>query len=531
MQNGQVPAPLSFTDAATSADQQPVTWYDTITNGNIEHLMPPWGDSLSDAERWDVGMYTYMLPYSQDQIAHGHDLYDADCSGCDTSALTDLATMATLSQNALIEHLGAMPAFAGLSDADKNDLAAYVRTLSFANPGVVAATAQAERTVEPPVSTAEVGATSGTVDGKVTNGTASGSVPDNLTLTLFIFDANLNQQQMTTSENADGSYSFADVPLDPSNTYVVTTNYRNRVFASDLLTGDKLSADASDGTVDLPVTIYELTEDADVIKIDGLVTQISIIGDSMQIAQVFNFTNTSDRAFTSSETASNGEPISVVITLPPGAVVAGFPDNQNRYVVDQDKFTVFDTVPVLPGEQHIVQLVYLIPYDQGAIIEQPMNYTLNGPVRLLINPPTLTTTSEQLPSLGQQTVGNTEYAIYGAPLSLAAGDVLRYTVSGEGISATENAARNEPVVSSNSLLLVVVGVLVIAGLLGGGLFLIARRNRSGDQQVIDILVRQIAELDADHDAGKIDDDAYEQQRSALKARLASLMERKKTSEK
>ena len=127
------------------------------------------------------------------------------------------------------------------------------------------------------------------------------------------------------------------------------------------------------------------------------------------MAQVFNFTNTSDRAFTSSQTASNGDAISLVITLPPGAVVAGFPDNQNRYVVDQDNFTVFDTVPVLPNEQHLVQIVYLIPYNKDAIIEQPMNYALNGPVRLLINPPTLKVTSEQLPPLGQQTVGNTQY--------------------------------------------------------------------------------------------------------------------------
>ena len=276
MQNGQVPAPLAFTDAATSADQQPVTWYNTITNGNIEHLMPPWRDSLSEAERWAVAMYTYMLPYSQEQIAHGHDLYGANCGGCDTSDLTDLATMATLSQNALIAALSAMPAFAGLSKADQQDLAAYVRTLSFASPGGAAATAEPARTVEAPASTAEVGATSVTVDGKVTNGTASGSVPDGLSITLFIFDADLNQQQMTTTASADGSYRFADVPLDPSNTYVITTNYRDRVFASDLLTGDTLSADASDGTVNLPVTIYELTEDPDVIEITGLVTQVSV---------------------------------------------------------------------------------------------------------------------------------------------------------------------------------------------------------------------------------------------------------------
>jgi hypothetical protein len=45
--------------------------------------------------------------------------------------------------------------------------------------------------------------------------------------------------------------------------------------------------------------------------------------------------------------------------------------------------------------------------------------------------------------------------------------------------------------------------------------------------VIDILVRQIAELDAEHEAGRIDDDSHERQRAALKARLTALMERKK----
>ncbi|MCC6802949.1 MAG: hypothetical protein IT319_08695, partial [Anaerolineae bacterium] len=104
---------------------------------------------------------------------------------------------------------------------------------------------------------------------------------------------------------------------------------------------------------------------------------------------------------------------------------------------------------------------------------------------------------------------------------------LRYEVSGEGLTAAQNADRTAPVVSSTSLPLIVVGALIIIGLLVGGLYLIAVRNRAGDQQVIDILIRQIAELDTDHAAGKIPDDAYQQQRAALKARLAALMERKK----
>ncbi|MEP7294230.1 MAG: hypothetical protein ABI835_20750, partial [Chloroflexota bacterium] len=362
-----------------------------------------------------------------------------------------------------------------------------------------------------------------TVSGQVTNGTAGGSIPADLSLTLFVFDPDFNQQQTSVSASADGSFSFPDVPFDSASTYVVTVDYRDRVFTSELLAGDMLNADAADGSLNLPISIYELTEDPDVIRIDGLVTQLSVAGESLQVAQVFNVTNTGDRAFTSSQAASNGGMISLVITLPPGAIIAGFPDNQNRYSFDQENFTVFDTLPVLPGEQHLVQVVYLIQYDSGgAIIEQPLNYALEGPVRLLVTPLNVGISSDQLASRGTETVGNSQFQGYGADLSLAAGDVLRYDISGTGA-----AVGTTQTVSSSNLLPLVAGVLIIAALLGGGLLVIGTRSRSGDQQVIDILVRQIAELDAEHDSGQIDTDSYERQRAALKARLTALMERKK----
>lgn len=548
VQSGEVPQPADFTDPATSSSLRPDAWYDTITNGRIENLMPPWRDELTDSERWSVALYTYMLPYTREQIERGRAIFSAHCAEChgeggkgdgeradeiDTvpADLTDLGELATLSRDTLFEIVSQgsgddMPAFAGeLSETERREVVAYARTFALANADSLGTIAQV--TAEAPDATLEISPAFVTVSGQISSGTASGSVPTDLPVTLYVFDADLNRQQQTTSADADGSYTFADVPLDLTGTYAVTTSYRDRIFASDLLSADALSTDAADGTVDLPITIYELTEDPDVIQIAGLVAQVTVVGEGLQVAQVFNFTNTSDRAFTSSQTTSDGQPISVVITLPPGAVVAGFPDSQDRYAVDQDNFTVFDTIPVLPGEEHLVQLVYLIPYDGGAIIEQPLNYAVDGPVRLLLNPPAVAVTSAQLPTLGVETVGNTQYQSYGGQLSLPPGEVLRYELSGEGLSAAENADRNAPVVSSNNLLLIVAGVLIIAALLGGGLYLIASRNRSGDQQVIDILIRQIAELDTDHDAGSIPDDAYEQQRSALKARLAALMERKK----
>lgn len=554
VKSGQVPQPLAFTDPTTSNAQRPDTWYNTITNGNIEHLMPPWRDALTDAERWDVALYTYTLADAPDQIARGRAIFSANCAECHgdqgkgdgpraarirtmPADLTDLTEMATLSRDLMFKIVSEgsgedMPAFADrLGEADRKAVVAYARTLALANADAIGTTLPAQ-TVEPPLATEEVteaplAFTSVTVSGQITNGTAGSSAPGSLAVTLYTFDANLNQQQTAGTANADGSFSFADVPLDLASTYVVTTTYRDQIFASALLSGAALRAEAADGTLTLPVIVYELTEDPDVITIAGIVTQVSVIGSNMQVAQVFNVSNTSDRAFTTSQKTSSGAAISLVITLPPGAVVAGFPDNQNRYAVDAANFTVFDTLPVLPGEEHIVQIVYLIPYDNGAIIEQPLNYAVQGPVRLLLDPTSIQVTSAQLPALGEQTVGNSQYAVFGATLTLAAGDVLRYELNGSGMSAAENADRSAPVVSSNNLLILVIGVLVIAALLGGGLFLIAARNRSGDQQVIAILVRQIAELDTDHEAGKIDDDAYASQRAALKARLATLMERKK----
>jgi mono/diheme cytochrome c family protein len=526
VQNGQLAKLADFTDRATTIDQTPADFFATITNGKIENLMPPWGDALSAEERWAAAMYTYTLPFSQEQIARGADLYATHCADCALDAPEQTVSLNGLELDARINSI---PALAALNDTERVDVAAYLRSLSVTNASAIGTIAQPEATTEVPIATEDANATetvlpeSVTVTGTVSNGTAAGSIPDDLPIILYTFDADFNQQQVSGSANADGNFSFPDVVFDVDSTYAVTTTYRSQVFASDLLSGDALRTEAADGTLSLPITIYELTEDPAVIRIDGLVTQVSVQGDSLQIVQAFNILNTGDRAFTSNQTASNGATISLVIQLPPGAVVVGFPENQNRYITDADTFTIFDTFPVLPAEQHIVQVVYIIPYDSGgAIIEQPLTYALDGPVRLLMTPLTMGVKSDQLQPRGTETVGDSQYQGYGADLTLAAGEVLRYELT--GASAPVSTA---PVVSSDSLLPIVLIVLGIAALLGGGLVMLGTRNRSGDQQVIDILVRQIAELDAEHEAGRIDDDSHERQRAALKARLTALMERKK----
>jgi hypothetical protein len=299
--------------------------------------------------------------------------------------------------------------------------------------------------------------------------------------------------------------------------------------------------------VTLPLSIYELTEDPAVIEIVGMVTQVNVAGDNLEFLQVFRISNISDRAFTTSQTTSDGRPISLVVPLPPGAIVAGFPE-QGRYVFVQDDFTVLDTLPVLPGEEHIVQLGYFISYGEDAIIEQELNYTLNGPARLLVRPENVRVTSDQLSSRGPEVVGSAQYASYGADFSLAPGGVISFELTGQG-GASSAVPITGTAVSSDNLLpvaLAVLGVTVVVAVIV--LLIYSNRRRqplpprqavtptetvprhrgalARETQLIDILLEQIAELDSDFEAGKIEKDAYDRQRAALKTRLSDLMRQK-----
>jgi hypothetical protein len=360
----------------------------------------------------------------------------------------------------------------------------------------------------------------------VTNGTADASVPADIELALFVFAADFSQQQFETATDANGNYTFADVPLLPDSAYVVTTAYRDRIFTSALARGSAFT----DGTGSLPVTIYELTEDPAVLEIAGMVTQVNVTNEGLEVAQVLNVINSSDRAYSTNQTTPDGRPISLVIPLPPGALVAGFSE-QGRYVFVQEDFTVLDTAPVLPGEEHLVQLIYFIDYGGDAIIEQELNYVVNGPVRLLVRPERVSVTSEQLPPRGTETVGDSTYAGYGAELEMAAGNVLRYELSGEGGTSAVTSPTSNAVTTINLLpvVLALIGVIILLIVL---LIILQRRYshaaRAGSTPAVSVretLLAQIAELDAAYEAGQIDEETYQRQRAALKAQVADLMKR------
>ena len=532
----------AFTDPETARHQTPQEWFSTITNGRIENLMPPWGDSLSEEDRWAVALYTYTMAYSPELLRQGETLWQDNCVECHGETgrgdgpkaseinrpignLTEQTEIVTYSDQNLYtivtEGQGQnMPSFADdLTDAERYAVVAYARTLSLGHSDVIGQIPPTPDAAAAAEATAEVtAAVHGTITGMVTNGTSASTVPSDLQVNLIISSGgNLVSRQQTNL--SDTSFTFTDVPIIAGADYVTAVIYRDRLFTSSFVSGDELVT-----TMDMPITIYELTEDPAVLSISGVVTQVSAIGDTLEVRQVFRFNNSGDRVFTTSNSLGDNVFASVIVSLPPGAQVVSF-DDPNRYVVSDQNFSIVDTAPVFPGDDHLVVVVYILPYDGSpALIEQPVNYPMNGQVQLLVYPESLSVTSEQLPSLGPRTLGNNTYQAYGTTLSLASGDVIRYELSGAAAPAAEDVSVTTSSGDSNALP-ILLGIIGVAAILAGVLLYLRGRKPApaNNAKLIDALMRQIAELDDAHAAGQLNHDLWHRQRDQLKAHLAELM--------
>lgn len=553
--NGNLPdPPPDFNDPATIQAQSPTQWFDTITNGRLEKLMPPWRESLSEAERWSVALYTYTMSYDPEQITQGQRLWEANCAEChgETGAgdgpraqelninarnLSLPEALIDASDAMLFETLtqgkgDVMPAFADiLSESERWAVIAFARTLSLKNADLSApesvspaVTAEVEATVAEvmsPAVTPEIEATAaevfGTVSGIVTNESAGAQLPDDLVVSLQILDRQGREERRETLVNADGSFNFEDVPLSNDRGYMVTSSYQDRLFGSNLIQGD-----ATRPTLELPFSIYELTDDRSVIQTDNIILEISRAADTLQITQIMSYTNSSDRLYTRSEQVADGRFASVVVPLPLGARVLNFADDSQRYVFADNLTAVIDTRPVTPGKSHIVHILYTLPFQEGMTVDVPLEYTLEGSVRLLVQPDSLSLTSELMPPLGRQTMGSTVFQSYGSTLSMAAGDDLLFSVNSVGVNSPASS-----LTSDNLLPAVLIAIGSLSILIAGVLYYLGRRvpAASAATQLRDVIIEQIAELDELHKQGQINPNAYQEQRKRLKSRLAKLIDK------
>lgn len=495
VQSGEVPRMPSFQEGTHVRQQTPAAYYEIITNGNLENLMPPWADSLSEQERWDVAMYTYTRNYTPDFLQQGEALYQEDAQAVAFSPmLSDRQRAEELAQTFAIS----------LENAEA--IAAYERIQTLSNYGISAA--------DLPESV--------NLSVLVENGTTGSATPDALPVLLIYGDFSLPdgivQQEGTLTEN---SAIFADVPVEASYEYFALTTFANVRFVSEQLTGFDLTEDR-----ELSIDIYELTTDpasVTLTAIDYLVEQLSVpeMGTGLVIRQTNTYINDTDRVFwLPPDVTGTSRAISVAATLPPASFVMATNDRGgNRYIIADQEGIIIDTLPINPGE-HVVEFQYFVPYETGAVIDQPLNTALDGTVTLDFTTTSLTVRDERFTQVAAESITQPNVAArYQAEYQLANGESLQFELAGS-LFASENTSTDPNIVPTDALLPVLLVVAI--GLVVLTVVLFWLQGRGDKDRQIDNLLQQLATLEKMHDAGQINHDVYRKQQSDLQARLEEL---------
>jgi hypothetical protein len=365
----------------------------------------------------------------------------------------------------------------------------------------------------------------GVVTGRVSNGTAGASLPAAQEVILHIVDNDFNEETFTTSAAADGTFRFENVPMLAERDYLITAEYNDGLFLSGLTPGDPAVLE-----IDIPVTIYETGSDASGVKIENIVSQLSTSEGALQIVQIVTFVNTSDRVYLVAGEHGNR---SVAVAVPQGATYQDFMGG--GFIVSTDGTQVYDTRALVPGEPLRMHLVYFLPLPQNGealVIDQPLNYPLDGEVQVFFGTPDLDMTStDVLASMPPMHTSSGVFPTFGGNLTRASGENLRYELAYDptATAAAADSAATVPVSTPTLTLNPAAVVMIILGVgaigLAVALFIRERGQRTqlsaGDQA--NLLMKQIAELDIQFKQGDINKEQYNRQRSLMKSRLMQLV--------
>ncbi len=496
------------------------TWQELFAitkNGNMQRMMPPWKNQLSDQEIWDTVAYAWRLHTASAEVEQGQTLYEANCAACHgpdgkgavagAPNLADFAVTSGVSQAAWAASVangkGAMPAFTGkLSEAEQRATLVYARSLSLGGP----------------LFRGPLTAGAGIISGTVTNGTTSQPVP-NLTVELGIFDTSALAEQRSATTDAAGVYRFTDLPTDTGLAFAVRVQYPAGVPYST----DFASFAAGQTALNLPVSVYETTDNAAGVRLERVHFIVEFDAGQALVAELLVFSLDGAQAY-----VGDGSAV-LRFTLPAGATDLAINEEEigGRFQATADGFV--DLLALPPGA-NVRQVLYryALPYSGGTLdLVRTLAYPAAN-VNALVSDVGQKITSQGLTDQGVRQTQGGSYANFLAqnvpasqPLTLQMTNLL----GGSGMMGAAGAAGTSTTTSR-----ILIGVLV-AAVVAVTAFLVAlpilRRGRpaSGAAEPADreSLIDALAALDLAHEAGELTDAAYRDQRLRLKAQLRDLL--------
>ena len=519
--------PPDFTAPDYAADLSPQDIFDVITNGRMDKMMPPWGNELSEDERWDLTAYVWSLHIPQAALDEATALYESKCTECHGSSgaglkdgvpdLTDPKWLGETDAGLVAAFTGAShPDSGALSEDEQQLLATAVRRFSLGFD-------QSQVTVEG----------LGDVEVQVVNGT-TGEHLANQPVRLLIFEQEQFAEMREGETDEQGRAQFTGLPTAPTWAYVVETTYQDLTYHSDV---GHFSPDSN--MIELIASVYDPGASMDAVSIDRAHWLIDLTNPSfIDVGEVYSFLNSADRVFAGEMAPGSDKPRVLKIPLPENAIHINVEGETlgERFVLDGT--TLIDTRPLPPGNTQIF-LRYSLPVENGSVT---LAHQVMYPTAMLnLLAPDIGVTIEA-PDWQQddpiQTQGGDflNYSIFDLP----AGATPAATISGISEDLlTASAGGNEPqqIIDRNAapgisgapyLPWIVLGLGLVV--LGGGVAIGWRKHRQtmADRPALleeqrKTLIARMAALDDAYEAGEIPADDYHKERNTLKLQIIALM--------
>ncbi len=567
-QSAQLPNPATaLGNRQIALGASPARWYNAVTEGNLEALMPPFR-SLSDAERWDVVAYAYSLSITPEQIAIGELLYEKNCTEChgeDGSGVT--AQVDFTDQSFMANRSGILLGMAIINGSEKGmrsfredftddeigALTDYIRSLTVDFSGVEATpetpveeesapTQETEEGTETPVAEStpegeEQAQTEpdaqegfGTVTGNITNASGDDDLPEDLVVTLEAYDHDVATGgfnlalTLETSVDADGNYIFEDVEMPEQRAFMATIYEGDFTYSS-----EPVFVTAGMDTLDLPITYYMTSTDTSRLSVDRLHIFFEFPDadfEVVQVVEVFVVTNPTLYTIVPEEA---GQAV-IEFDLPEGAENIQFEDSTfgERYTQTETGFG--DTSPVSPGMgQHQVIVFFELPYKKKMDFAQTINHPIDSAI--IMAPDGIKVKSDLLTESGQRDAQGLVYNVF-ASQPLPSGSTLTMNISGKLASAASTAGGD----TQQNLIFGAFAFGIV--LIGSGVWMYMRNRNEDDEDDeyedddeddavefddTDSIMDAIIALDDAYRAGDLNEDVYKKRRADLKTQLKDLL--------
>lgn len=358
----------------------------------------------------------------------------------------------------------------------------------------------------------------GTITGKVVNKTTDSPVPGvGVSLKAFMGDRETGDSETETS--ADGTFKFDKLAWDRS--YSLTLAFEGAEYATDKMV---FFPDENVKTLDLPV--YAPTLDDPGITVKEAHTVVEVSENGVDVGDIMIFDNPGDRIFVGSADIAEGKKETLRFDLPPHAANVTFMHGLDPESVVTTERGFSDTESIMPGEKRVI-FAYSMPTDSGAVtIEKNILYPTDS--FLLLVPETkngvdvtgLTADPEPIQ------MENVNYFKWQGK-DLEPGD--RITVKFKGAGGIAAYLDGYIKWAALGLILLLVGLAILYSSVGKSGP--AKRKESGDRErkeLLDkrsVLIRDIAALDDDFEAGKMDESRYRRLRESMKEELVEITRR------